>query len=45
MTVAGEDSVVEAIKKLDLFVCVDVYLSDTAQYADIILPKSTYLEK
>ena len=45
MTVAGSDSVVEAIKKLELFVCVDVYISDTAQYADIILPESTYLER
>ncbi|WP_243832590.1 thiosulfate reductase PhsA [Campylobacter sp. US33a] len=45
MTVSNSDEVVKALKKLDLFVCVDVYMSDSAQYADIILPESTYLER
>ncbi|TNH32751.1 thiosulfate reductase PhsA [Campylobacter helveticus] len=45
MTNNESQKVVEALEKLELFVCVDVYLSDTAQYADIILPESTYLER
>lgn len=45
MTVNNSNEVVEALKKLDLFVSVDVYVSDTSQYADIILPESTYLER
>lgn len=45
MTVNESEKIAKALQKLDLFVCVDVYLSDSAQYADIILPESTYLER
>lgn len=36
---------IEAVKKLDLMVVCDVYMSDTAWYADVVLPESTYLER
>jgi len=36
---------VEALHKLDLLVSVDVYMSDTGAYADVILPECTYLER
>ena len=36
---------IEAFKKLDLLVSVDVYMSDTGAYADVILPECTYLER
>lgn len=45
MTINDSNRVAEALKALDLVVCVDVYLSDTAQFADIVLPESTYLER
>lgn len=45
MTINDSNKVAEALKALDLVVCVDVYLSDTAQFADIVLPESTYLER
>ncbi|MBQ6450949.1 MAG: molybdopterin-dependent oxidoreductase [Solobacterium sp.] len=36
---------IEAIKKLDMFVDVDLFLTDTAKYADIVLPACTSLER
>ncbi|MDQ0230819.1 assimilatory nitrate reductase catalytic subunit NasC [Metabacillus malikii] len=33
-----------ALKKLDFLVAVDLFISETAQYADLILPASSYLE-
>lgn len=45
MTINDSTRVAEALKAMDLVVCVDVYLSDTAQFADIVLPESTYLER
>ncbi len=45
MTISDSNKVAKALKALDLVVCVDVYLSDTAQFADIVLPESTYLER
>jgi len=35
----------EAIKKLDFIAAIDINYSETAWYADIILPESTYLER
>lgn len=45
MTINDSKRVAQALKTLDLVVCIDVYLSDTAQFADIVLPESTYLER
>ena len=36
---------IEALKKLDFFVNVDVFLTDTCKYADIILPVCTSVER
>jgi anaerobic selenocysteine-containing dehydrogenase len=35
----------EALKKLDFIVAVDLFLTPTTQYADILLPAATFLEK
>jgi thiosulfate reductase/polysulfide reductase chain A len=37
--------VIESLKKLDLLVACDISLSDTAWYADVVLPESSYLER
>ncbi|MCP4604789.1 MAG: molybdopterin-dependent oxidoreductase [Proteobacteria bacterium] len=34
----------EALKKLDLFVVIDLYMNETAELADIVLPACTFLE-
>ncbi|WP_088104917.1 assimilatory nitrate reductase catalytic subunit NasC [Halalkalibacter urbisdiaboli] len=34
----------EALEKLDFFVAIDMFISETAQLADLILPTSSYLE-
>lgn len=34
-----------AIKQLDLLVCIDIYLSETAQQADYVLPATDMLER
>jgi anaerobic selenocysteine-containing dehydrogenase len=35
----------EALKKLDLVVAVDLFMNSTSQYADVVLPAATFLEK
>ncbi len=40
-----QPTMIEAFKKLDLLVSVDVYMNDTGAYADVILPECTYLER
>jgi anaerobic selenocysteine-containing dehydrogenase len=35
----------EALKKLDLVVAVDLFMNSTTQYADIVLPATSFLEK
>ncbi|WP_026694435.1 formate dehydrogenase subunit alpha [Peribacillus kribbensis] len=54
MYVTGEDMgivdshisyVTKAFKKLEFFVVQDMFLTDTAQYADVVLPASPSLEK
>lgn len=44
-TMTDRARVVEALKKLDFVAVCDVYISETAAYADVILPESTYLER
>ncbi len=39
------DRVIEAIKKLDLIVTCDLYMTDAAYYSDVVLPECTYLER
>ncbi|MHC1623002.1 MAG: molybdopterin-containing oxidoreductase family protein [Candidatus Methanospirareceae archaeon] len=41
----NRNRVIEAFKKLDLLVAIDILPSDTAWYADVILPECTYLER
>jgi anaerobic selenocysteine-containing dehydrogenase len=35
----------EALRKLDLVVAVDLFMNSTTQYADIVLPAASFLEK
>jgi formate dehydrogenase major subunit len=42
---ANENDVCEALEKLEFFVVQDVILSETARYADVVLPASPSLEK
>lgn len=45
INVAGTETTIESLKKLDFIVCSDIYMSDFAIWADVILPESTYLER
>ncbi len=45
MSFPNTKKVEKALKKLDLLVCVDIYLSDTGSFADYNLPASTIYEK
>ena len=45
MTITNTEKVIKALKALDLVVVMDIYMSDTAWFADIVLPESTYLER
>lgn len=45
MTQANSDTVIKALKAMDLVVCVDIQVSDTAWFADVVLPDTTYLER
>ncbi|GGP54901.1 thiosulfate reductase [Shewanella algicola] len=44
-TLTDRAKVEQSLKALELVVCCDLYISETAAYADIILPESTYLER
>ena len=44
-SIPDSDGVRRALDKLDLLVAIDVNFSETAWYADVILPESTYLER
>ncbi len=45
ISITESDRVIEALKKLDLLVVCDVYMTDTAMFADVILPECSYLER
>jgi thiosulfate reductase/polysulfide reductase chain A len=45
MSIADTALTKKALEKLDLVVAIEVNYSDTAWYADVILPESTYLER
>ncbi|MFH1868617.1 MAG: formate dehydrogenase subunit alpha [Candidatus Omnitrophota bacterium] len=42
---ANSGHVIEAIKKLEFFVAQDIFLSESAKMADIVLPAATFAEK
>jgi len=42
---SNTNRVIEALEKLDLLVVCDVNLSDTAWFADVVLPESSFLER
>jgi len=42
---ANSTHVKEALKKLDFFVSQDLFLSETAHYADVVLPAASFAEK
>jgi len=45
VTCANTNVVVEALKKLDFLVVVDIFMTPTAKLADIVLPACTFLEQ
>ncbi|MDG2278753.1 MAG: molybdopterin-dependent oxidoreductase [Pseudomonadales bacterium] len=45
LSVGGEDRMREAIKQLDLLVCVDIYRNATGEYADYVLPAAGAYER
>ena len=45
MEVVGTRTVEEALKKLEFIVVVDTMMSETAEFADIVIPGTTYLER
>ncbi|MBW1801802.1 MAG: formate dehydrogenase subunit alpha [Deltaproteobacteria bacterium] len=42
---ANANHVVKAIKQLDFFVVQDIFLTETAKYADVVLPGASFAEK
>ena len=45
MSVVGTKNVEEALRKLEYVVVVDTMLSETTEFADIVIPGTTYLER
>ena len=45
MSVVGTKTGEEALRKLEFIVTVDTMLSETAQFADIVIPGTTFLER
>lgn len=45
VTLAHPQKMKEAMEQLEFIVVNDIYLSDTAMMADVVLPESTYLER
>lgn len=44
-TVTDRTQVQKALEAMDFVVACDVYISESAAYADVVLPESTYLER
>jgi len=45
MSVPGTEIIAKALSKLEFVVVNDIFLSETAQFADIVIPGTTYLER
>ncbi len=45
LSIPNYNHVLKALQKLELLVAIDINMSETAIYADVILPESTYLER
>lgn len=45
MSVPGTETVARALANLEFLVVNDIFLSETAQFADIVVPGTTYLER
>ncbi len=45
VTDADQNHIKKALKSLDFFVLSDLFMTETAQYADVILPGTSYAEK
>ncbi|MDR0588857.1 MAG: thiosulfate reductase PhsA [Burkholderiales bacterium] len=45
MTQINTQKVIDAMKAMELVVVVDIQISDTAWFADVVLPDTTYLER
>ncbi|MFH7325000.1 molybdopterin-dependent oxidoreductase [Desulfurivibrio sp. C05AmB] len=44
-SVPDREKNLQLFNQLDLIVCIDTFMSDTAWYADVVLPESNYLER
>jgi len=45
LTWPGTHKVLEALKKLDLFVVCDIFMTETAKLADVVLPGVSFMER
>lgn len=45
MSVGNKDTVAEALKKLEFIVSVDIFLNEMTDFADIVLPDASYMER
>lgn len=45
INIAGTNKIIKALDKVEFIVVSDVYMNDMANFADVILPESTYLER
>ncbi|ADH85126.1 molybdopterin-containing oxidoreductase family protein [Desulfurivibrio alkaliphilus] len=43
--VPDRDKSMKLFDQMDIIVCIDTFMSDTAWYADVVLPESNYLER
>jgi len=45
LTLPDSNRIKQALKKLDLLVVIDLFMTDTAELADIVLPASSFVER